>query len=564
MPERRRRGVFEGPPRRVLRRTGPRFVDFCAAAAALNGVVVALFGVVAVALYVELNAAELALFAAAWAAGFAVEGLAAAVVLRRAARPARAWLARAADGPDGPDGPGAADGPGGPGAADGPGAPGAADGPGAPGGADRADGPQAVAAAEAARAAAARLPVTLLRRPLLYALGTAAAVAASLVLAALLDRPAGDAVLLLPATLLMYASAVILRYLGLELSLRALLGAIDARHAAVRPLEVGRVSLHLRLLVTVPMVTWGAGMLVGGLLTEDTRDLDTVAPAAVAAFGVSAALSMWLSLVIADIVTGPVIDLRDATRRVAAGDLDVRVRVVSTDETGELAATFNAMVAGLDERERLRHAFGAFVDPAVTERVLAEGTDLAGEEVDVSVLFLDVRDFTGFAERAAPHEVVAALNELYEAVVPVIVGHRGHANKFVGDGLLAVFGAPDRHPDHAKRAVAAACEIGRLMRDGRSGPLRAGVGVNTGRVLVGTVGGAGRRDFTVIGDAVNTAARVQEATRETGDDVLVTEATLRAVGAGGEGFEERPAAPLKGKADPVRLYAPRAIATLKS
>ena len=127
----------------------------------------------------------------------------------------------------------------------------------------------------------------------------------------------------------------------------------------------------------------------------------------------------------------------------------MRVPVVSTDETGELAASFNAMVAGLDERERLREAFGAFVDPALTERVLAEGTDLRGEEVEVSVLFLDVRGFTAFAERAAAHEVVATLNELYEAVVPVILRHGGHANKFIGDGLLAVFGAPERHADHA-------------------------------------------------------------------------------------------------------------------
>jgi adenylate cyclase len=515
----RRRGVFEGPPRRVLHRAGPRFLDACAAVVVLNGVVVALFGVVTVALYVDLTGGELALLAAAWAGGFSVEGLAAAAVLRRGTRPARAWLAGGDGTPE---------------------------------------------AAEAARTAAARVPVTLLRAPLLPLLGAAAAVAAALVLAALLERPAAEAALALPATLLMYASAVILRYLGLELSLRALLGAIDERFAAVRPLEVGRVSLHLRLLVTVPMVTWGAGMLVGGVLTEDARDLDTVGLAGVVAFGVSAALSMWLSLVIADTVTGPVIDLRDATRRVAAGDLDVRTRVVSTDETGELAATFNAMVAGLDERERLREAFGTFVDPAVTERVLAEGTDLQGEEVEVTVLFLDVRDFTGFAERSAPHEVVAALNELYEAVVPVIVRHGGHANKFVGDGLLAVFGAPDRHADHARRAVAAACEIGGLLRDGRGGVLRAGVGVNTGAVLVGTIGGAGRRDFTVIGDAVNTAVRVQEATRVTGDDVLVAEATVRALGGAGDGFEERPAAPLKGKAEPVRLYAPRAIATLKS
>ena len=211
-----------------------------------------------------------------------------------------------------------------------------------------------------------------------------------------------------------------------------------------------------------------------------------------------------------------------ATRRAgsAPATSTCACRSSRTDETGELAASFNAMVAGLGERERLREAFGAFVDPALTERVLAEGTDLRGEEVEVSVLFLDVRGFTTFAERAAAHEVVAALNELYEAVVPVILRHGGHANKFIGDGLLAVFGAPERHADHAARAVAAAREIAAARPPRLGGELRVGVGVNSGRVVVGTIGGGGRRDFTVIGDPVNTAARVEAATRVTGDDVL--------------------------------------------
>jgi class 3 adenylate cyclase len=103
--------------------------------------------------------------------------------------------------------------------------------------------------------------------------------------------------------------------------------------------------------------------------------------------------------------------------------------------------------------------------------------------------------------------------------------HGGHANKFIGDGMLAVFGAPERHPDHAEKAVAAAVELGRCVQDYFRGELRVGIGVNSGRVLVGTVGGGGRLDFTVIGDAVNTASRVESATRETGDEVLVTEAT---------------------------------------
>jgi adenylate cyclase len=508
---RRRRGVFEGPPRVLYRRTGAGYFDACAAGVVLNGVVVSGFGVVALALYVDLSAGELGLFAACSAVGFAVEGVLAGVYLLRAAEPARAWIA----------------------------------------------GERAEDAGQQAWSAAARLPLELVRRPSLYATGAFGAGAADVLLATLLELPAYDAVLLFPASYLLYLSSIVLRYVALELGMRPLLEDIGEHLASPSPPGFARVSLHRRLLATVPMVTWGTALIVAGLLTDDTRDLDTIGLASVVALAVTAAVSTWLSLVLADAVSAPIVDLRDATRQLGAGDLAVRVPVVSTDETGELAAAFNAMVVGLSERERLRDAFGAFVDPALTERVLAEGTDLHGEEIEASILFLDVRAFTAFAERAAPQEVVACLNELYEAVVPVIQQYGGHANKFVGDGLLAVFGAPERHADHAARAVAAACDIARLVREGRGGGLRVGLGVNSGRVVVGTIGGGGRRDFTVIGAPVNTAARVEAATRLTGDDVLITETTLRALGPHGDDFEERPSVPLKGKSATVRLYAPR-------
>src|ERR671933_562460 len=124
------------------------------------------------------------------------------------------------------------------------------------------------------------------------------------------------------------------------------------------------------------------------------------------------------------------------------------------------------MVAGLAERERLRETFGAYGDHEIAEHILRQGTDLGGEQLEVTMMFLDVRDFTGYAERAAAQDVVAALNRLWECVVPVIHDHGGHVDKFVGDGLLAVFGAPPRRDDHADQAVAAALEIAsRVRRD---------------------------------------------------------------------------------------------------
>jgi class 3 adenylate cyclase len=505
----RRRGIFEGLPRAFFRRTGARYFDAIGVAIVVNGLTVAGFGVLTLVLYVDVHSGELAAFAGALVGAYVLEGIVAGILHRREAAPARAWLAGDRD------------------------------------------------ASLHAWVTAARLPLALLRRPSLYVIGAVATGAVDVLLAAQLDLPAYEAALLFPASYLLYLYSAVLRYLALELGMRPVLEAIGEHLREDSPPQFARVSLHGRMLATVPMVSWGSAVIVAGLVTDNARDLDTIGLASIVAIGVAAVVSIWLGYVLADAVSGPIIDLRDATRAVGAGDLSVRVPVVSTDETGELAASFNAMVAGLGEREQLREAFGAFVDPALTERVLAEGTDLRGEVVDVSVLFLDVRGFTRFAETAPAHEVVARLNELYEAVVPVILRNGGHANKFIGDGLLAVFGAPDRNPDHAADAVAAAREIAQLVQDGGAGDLRVGVGVNSGRVMVGTVGGGGRRDFTVIGDVVNTAARVEAATRVTGDVVLVTEETVRAIGFRSDEFEERSAVPLKGKAVSVRLFAAR-------
>jgi adenylate cyclase len=252
-------------------------------------------------------------------------------------------------------------------------------------------------------------------------------------------------------------------------------------------------------------------------------------------------------------VADPLASLRVAQEDIRAGNFEARVAVEDGSEVGRLQAGFNHMASGLAERERLRHAFDAFVDPQLTARVLREGTDLAGEDVVVSLLFADVRGFTAYAETVGAREVVSRLNQLYGEIVPIVLRHGGHANKFIGDGLLAVFGAPDRLPDHATRAVTAGREIVEtICRDARGLPI--GVGINSGTVVAGTIGGGGRVDFTVIGDAVNTAARVESATRDTGDDLLITHTTRTLLG-DDDAWIERPAVPMKGKSQPVRIYA---------
>src|SRR3712207_4732610 len=177
------------------------------------------------------------------------------------------------------------------------------------------------------------------------------------------------------------------------------------------------------------------GVVVSGLSAAPGKsDLGDLGWDVLVAVVVSFTISFELVLLLARSVVDQIDELREATGRVQALERGARVPVLSTDEVGALAASFNSMVAGLEERVRLREAFGAFVDPDVVDRVMEAGTtDLEGEEVEVSVLFLDIRGFTALAERLTAREVVARLNHFYELVVPVLQRHGGHANKFVGD-----------------------------------------------------------------------------------------------------------------------------------
>ena len=253
-------------------------------------------------------------------------------------------------------------------------------------------------------------------------------------------------------------------------------------------------------------------------------------------------------------IAAPIAGMRTALADIEKGRFDARVTVDDGSEVGLLQAGFNRMAAGLAERERLREVFGTYVDPEVAEHILREGMSLEGEEVEVTAMFLDVRDFTGLAERAPAAEVVAAINRLFEHVVPLVHEHKGHVDKFVGDGVLAVFGAPRRQPDHADLALAAAIAIDEAVRAGVAGELRVGIGLSSGVVVAGNVGGAGRFEFSVIGDAVNVAARIEAATRETGDTILLSEST-KALLRSPPPLAERPGIALKGKTGPTRLFA---------
>ncbi|MEN4473643.1 adenylate/guanylate cyclase domain-containing protein [Mycolicibacterium cosmeticum] len=252
----------------------------------------------------------------------------------------------------------------------------------------------------------------------------------------------------------------------------------------------------------------------------------------------------------------PIRDLAEGAERVAEGDYTQRLPVVQDDDLGALAATFNRMQAGLAERQRLQAAFGTYVDPVLAARLLKQPDDVfSGERRKVTVMFVDVRDFTPFAEANTAEHAVARLNTLFEIVVPAVLDAGGHVNKFLGDGALAVFGAPNDLADHADAALNAAVLIQRLVAERFNGELQIGIGINTGVVIAGTIGGGNHLEYTLIGDTTNVAARVEQLTKTTGDTILLTEQTLEGLTANPPGLADRGTHVLKGKSAATRIFA---------
>ena len=172
----------------------------------------------------------------------------------------------------------------------------------------------------------------------------------------------------------------------------------------------------------------------------------------------------------------------------------------------------------------------------------------------VTLVFVDIRGFTTFADRSTAREAVAFLNEFFEVVIPVITDQGGEVNKLLGDGVLAVFGPREGSPEHADRALAAAKDILAAVDSWFGDRCRVGIGINSGLVLIGMIGGGGHLQVEVVGDPVNVAARVQDATRDLGEPLLLTEATRRLLDAGDSGLVERGSLSLKGKPLPVVVH----------
>jgi adenylate cyclase len=272
------------------------------------------------------------------------------------------------------------------------------------------------------------------------------------------------------------------------------------------------------------------------------------------AFGMSTA---WM---LGRLVTTPVHALRTAAQEVAAGRLAVRVEMPRADEFGPLIDEFNRMVEELREKQHLQETFGRHVGEEAAREILRRGSGVGGTEHELTVLFVDLRDFTARSSQCSAQQTVALLNEFLTEMAEAVEQHDGMVNKFLGDGLMALFGAADEQADHAQKAVAAGCEMlarmsrlnARLAAQGQA-PLAIGIGIHSGLAVVGSIGSPRRLEYTAIGDTVNVASRVESLTKVLGVPLVMT-GTTRALLPEDAPVRILPPQLVKGKTESLVIY----------
>lgn len=260
----------------------------------------------------------------------------------------------------------------------------------------------------------------------------------------------------------------------------------------------------------------------------------------------------------------PLKKLTAASAQIEAGDYDVRLKARSHDEIGVLTQSFGRMSAGLAERERLKDTFGRFINKDIAEKAARGELALGGETKICTVFFSDIRSFTAISEKLEPFEVVEFLNQYMTRMVACVNQTKGVVDKFIGDAVMAVWGAPVTSGDpalDALRCVRAALMMRASLREfnvGRGGDkkpiIRIGCGINTGPVIAGQIGSNERMEYTVIGDTVNFASRTESLNKPLHTDILLTENTYELI----KDYvlvEQMPSVTVKGKEKPVHMYA---------
>lgn len=231
-------------------------------------------------------------------------------------------------------------------------------------------------------------------------------------------------------------------------------------------------------------------------------------------------------------ITTPILRLFKATKQIEEGEFIINLKPTSGDEIGQLTSSFVHMGKGLEEREKMKDAFGKFVNKEIAEQVLKGEIKLGGERKKASVFFSDIRSFTAISEKLEPEEVVEFLNEYMTKMVNCVNDTHGVVDKYIGDAIMAIWGVPISKGNDTENAINGALMMRKELIDfnvGRGGDkkpiIKIGSGINTGPVLAGQIGSEDKMEYTVIGDAVNLASRIEALNKPFGTDILISQDT---------------------------------------
>lgn len=261
-------------------------------------------------------------------------------------------------------------------------------------------------------------------------------------------------------------------------------------------------------------------------------------------------------------LTRPIERLASLIKLVAKGDFEVSARsqVKSNDEVGDLAVAFDQMTDGLKERDKVKSLFSKFHGSSVADDIINSEMSLGGQNKEVVVFFSDIRGFTAFSENKSPEEVVEMLNEYFGIMVGIITRYGGVVDKFIGDAIMAVWGAPKSSESDASNALRACIEMRiqlNILNESRAerglGPIQIGMGLHAGEAISGTIGSSERMEYTVIGNTVNTASRIEASTKAFGVDLLITEDVISKLDRQFK-TETVGSAEVKGRTDAIRMF----------
>ena len=286
-------------------------------------------------------------------------------------------------------------------------------------------------------------------------------------------------------------------------------------------------------------------------------------------FSIGLAMSIVGAIMIARGLSHPIEQLVKTAKRIENGDYSEGVTIQRQDEIGTLANSFNSMVEGLAERDRVQSLLGKVVSREVADELLSKGIELGGEEREVTILFSDVRDFTSLCELHEPNEILNLLNRYLTHMSNSIEEHGGIVDKYIGDAIMALFGAPVFKEESPQNAVDCAVEMQseirqlnhELVKDGLQ-PLTIGIGINTSKVVAGNMGSSNRLNYTVIGDGVNLASRLEGLTKLYGTEIIVSQSTRDLCP--DLLFRELDRVQVKGKSDSVAIFEPLSVAEASS